>query len=155
MKIGNDWINGRSPDPNMLLIHVSPFESEFTLNGTDWYTNITMNAHVIVAINGTEKSLAFNTEMQSHQSVDLSQMFGTPHGSAAGSQGSLTPPRSNGHGNGNFGKKVTCIFMCTMGIDLTKQTFCCAAVMYSPNCRQTGMGHSQQTGQMGSHGSPP
>ena len=85
-KIGNDWINGRSPDPNMLLIHVSPFESEFTLNGTDWYTNVTMYGHVIVAINGTEKSFAFDTETQSHQSIDLSQIFGTPNGSAAGSQ---------------------------------------------------------------------
>jgi len=32
-KIGNDWTNSCSSDSNMLLIHLSLFETEFTLTG--------------------------------------------------------------------------------------------------------------------------
>ena len=100
--IGNDWINVCSSDPNMLLIHLSPFETKFTLTGSDYYRSVTVYGHVIVAISGTKRLIGFNnTETQSHQSVDLNHMFGSPHRSTAGSQGSLSPQRAGE----NFGKQ--------------------------------------------------
>ena len=72
------------------------------LTGSYYYSSVTLYGHVIVAINGTERLIGFNaTTTQSHQSVDLNQMFGSSHRSTADSQGFLTPQRAGG----NFGEE--------------------------------------------------
>lgn len=79
-----------------------PFKTKFTLTSSDYYSSVTLYCHVILAINGTERLIGFNaTKMQSHQSVDLNHMFGSPHGSTGSSQGSLIPQMADG----NFGKE--------------------------------------------------
>ncbi len=93
---------GNSSDSNMLLIHLSPLETKFTLTGSDYYKSVTLYGHVIVAINGTERLIGLNvTEKPCYLSVDIIPIFGSLHGSTAGSQGSLKPQRAGGH----FGKE--------------------------------------------------
>jgi hypothetical protein len=55
---------------------MSPFQSEISLTSSDWYANVTMDGQVIVAINGTKRSIGFNAkDTHNHQSVDLIHMF--------------------------------------------------------------------------------